>query len=94
MTARMVVEDAFVAPGLGLIVTGRVADGPVRLGDRLWLGDGTARHEVTVRDIRTSVCTRFGATGVVEPGRNAGLVLDGVPPGLLPTAWVLTSDGP
>lgn len=85
------IDDAFVVPGRGLAVTGRLQTGDQRtsfaldVGDRLWLlGDGV-REEVTVR--------RLDRTG-----DDVALLLDGAPehlvrPGLVLSAYGVHSDG-
>ena len=74
---ELLIEDAFVISGKGLVVTGRVLDGDIRTGDHLWLtGDGEP-VSVTVRGIER-LCFRGGDRDRAGVGTNAGLLIAGV----------------
>jgi selenocysteine-specific translation elongation factor len=85
----MLVADSFTVPGVGVVVTGRPELADIREGDRLWLHEGMARHEVTVRAVRLAACKRSVDPWVALAGVNTALVLDGVPEGVeLPGRWL------
>ena len=78
--SEMRIEDAFVGPGGTIVVTGRIQGAPVVRGNRLWLVDGTVRHEVVAaRFLR--ICARDDPE-TARARENTAMILDGVPPRL------------
>jgi translation elongation factor EF-Tu-like GTPase len=78
--ALLTIEEAFVVPGRGLAVTGRLRDGDLDVGDRLWLlGDGI-REMLTVRRLD-------------RDGDDVALLLDGAAQDMVRPGLVLAADG-
>ncbi len=78
--AVLTIQEAFVVPGRGLAVTGRLRDGDLDVGDRLWLlGDGI-REMLTVRRLD-------------RDGDDVALLLDGAAQHMVRPGLVLAAAG-
>lgn len=74
-TARvMLIEDVFSISGRGTVVTGRIENGSVRVGDRIFIVAGAATLSATV----TGVEMFRKVVEVARAGDNVGLLLRGV----------------
>jgi translation elongation factor EF-Tu-like GTPase len=71
---EMRVEDVFKISGRGVVVTGKIAVGVVRIGDRAILRSGSADKPCRVTRIENLRTLRDAATA----GENVGVMLDGV----------------
>ena len=78
--ALLTIKEAFVVPGRGLAVTGRLHDGDLDVGDRLWLLADGVREMLTVRRLD-------------RDGDDVALLLDGAAQGMVRPGLVLAGDG-
>jgi len=86
----MPVEDVFVITGRGIVATGRVETGVIKLNDRVELvGFGSSNRTVTVTGIEMFRKLMDSA----EPGDNIGLLLRGVEKAEVKRGHVITRFG-
>ena len=71
---EMRVEDVFAISGRGLVVTGKIAGGVVRVGDQAILRSGSGDKPCRVTGIESLRKSRDAATA----GENVGVLLVGV----------------
>jgi len=83
---RLTVEDVFVIRNRGVVATGRVESGTLRLGDTVRI-DGTLEARVDgIETFRKSI-------DVANAGDNIGVLFRGVEKGQLDRGSVLTAAG-
>jgi translation elongation factor EF-Tu-like GTPase len=68
---RFMIEDVFNIKGRGIVVTGRIESGDLRIGERVRISDGINTYETTIKGIESFRQKRASAT----VGDNVGLLL-------------------
>ena len=71
---RMTVEDVFEIRGRGVVITGRIEDGVILVGDEVYLHDGTDSYNTIVLGVE--MFRKILSMG--EYGDNVGLLLRGI----------------
>lgn len=87
--ALFVIEDVFTIAGVGVVATGKVRRGSIKVGDELELLGFRDAKRVTVKSIESF----RKMTGVAAAGTEAGIALKGVEKGEVERGQVLATPG-
>jgi translation elongation factor EF-Tu-like GTPase len=82
----MTVEDVFVIAGRGLVATGRVESGTLRVGEEVQLDGGVSARVDAIEKFRKTLDEAVA-------GENVGLLLSSLTKGQIGRGTVLTSGG-
>ena len=86
MSFRMTVDDVFVIKRRGLVATGRVESGTLRVGDTVRINGGPHATVDAIEVFRKSI----DEAGV---GENIGVLFKGIEKGQIDRGTVLTASG-
>jgi translation elongation factor EF-Tu-like GTPase len=86
MSFRMTVEDVFVIRNRGVVVTGRIDDGVLRIGDMVRINGGPEVEVDGIEQFRKSM-------DEAAVGDNVGVLFKGISKGQIDRGAVLTSGG-
>jgi translation elongation factor EF-Tu-like GTPase len=86
MTFKMTVEDVFVIRNRGVVATGRVESGALRVGDTVRINGGLSARVDGIEAFRKSI-------NEAKAGDNIGVLFRGVEKSQLDRGSVLTAPG-
>lgn len=86
MTFKMTVEDVFVIRNRGVVATGRVESGTLRVGDAVHINGGATARVDGIEAFRKSI-------GEATAGDNIGVLFRGIEKRQLDRGAVLTAPG-